>query len=309
MTDLSSLARRHHSDYSPRDIARHRNVTVTVCVPTRDEETTIGRTVEALVELRNVGAVDQVLVADESVDGTPSIAEACGAEVVRQRDLMSSFGPVVGKGDAMWRSLAACEGEVICFVDGDSADFGPRLPCGLVGSVAMDGFGFAKGAYRRPFSEAGVVAASGGGRVTELTAKPLLRRLAPELLAFEQPLAGEIAAHASLLQSIPFATGYSVDVALLIDVWRRVGIEGMVEVDLDCRQNRHRPLHELSSMADEVVAAIFDRTGDAPDSASTHGLLNRPELAGLRSLDAQISIPSRRPSATAAGRSGAPSFR
>lgn len=282
---MGALAVLHHSRFSPREIARSRDATVTVCVPARNEAATIGRTVSTLMGMKRQGVVDQVLVADDSTDGTPRIAEVRGAEVVRQRDLMADYGPVLGKGDAMWRALDACAGEVICFVDADSSDFDERLPCGLIGAVAVDGFAFAKGTYRRPFDDGQVRHDSGGGRVTELTAKPLLRQLAPELAAFTQPLAGEIAGRSSLLRSVPMATGYSVDVALLIDVWRSVGLAAVVEVDLDRRQNRHRPLDELAPMADEVMAAILDRTMDVPGarfgSERRLRVVNRPPFDSL----------------------------
>jgi glucosyl-3-phosphoglycerate synthase len=258
-----TLARRTHRQYAPELIAEERSVSITVCVPTRDEAESIGPIAATLVELRSRGVVDQVLVADDSTDDTARIADRLGAEVVRQRDLSPHLGPVLGKGDGMWRALEACEGEVICFVDGDTRDFGARIVTGLVGPIVIEGFRFAKATYRRPFLDATVSDAQGGGRVTELTAKPLVRRLVPPLAAFQQPLAGEIAAEAGLLRRLRWATGYSVDIALLIDVWRQVGMEALVEVDLETRQNRHRSLAELGPMAEAVVDAILDRTGQA----------------------------------------------
>ncbi len=279
-----TLERFHHSRYRAVVVAEERERTVTVCVPTRNEADNIGHTVATLVELRNAGVIDQVLVADDSTDGTASIAQDQGAEVVRQRDLYPEFGPVLGKGDAMWRALGACSGEVICFVDGDSADFGPHFPLGLVGAVALGGYSFAKGTFRRPFHGGDSKSPTGGGRVTELTAKPLLRRLVPGVAQFEQPLAGEIAAEASLLLSVPIATGYSVDVALLIDVWREVGLSGMAEVDLDCRQNTHQALEQLGPMSEEVALAILDRaasSGNLPPRFAGPPLVNRPAMDSL----------------------------
>lgn len=287
------LTRTAHTRYDPARIARERTASITVCVPTRDEADTIAATVAELVRLRELGVVDQVLVADDSRDETPAIAQRLGAQVVRQRELHAQLGPVAGKGDAMWRALTACEGELICFVDGDSADFGARIPCGLVGAVALDGFRFAKGTYRRPFRDDRGAVPTGGGRVTELTAKPLLARLFPDLAGFSQPLAGEIAADADLLRSVPWATGYSVDVALLIDAWRLVGLGAMVEVDLDTRQNRHRPLHELGPMAGEVADAILDRARDPDGRLSADGTA-LPRLVQERPPLAQIDVPATR---------------
>lgn len=251
------------STVTPADraaLCRGRDLSVAVVVPTRNEATAIGGIAEALVRLRELGAVDRVLVVDDSTDATAAVAAAAGCEVLEQASLMPEFGPVLGKGDALWRALSAIDEEVVCFVDGDTIGFDPDIVCGLVAGVVR-GSAFAKATYRRPFAAGGEITPTGGGRVTELTAKPLLRALLPELSAFQQPLAGELAARTALLRRLPFATGYAVDAALLIDVWREVGLEAMVEVDVGSRQNRHRSLGELSAMADEVASAILGRAG------------------------------------------------
>ncbi|MFT4035000.1 MAG: glycosyltransferase [Patulibacter sp.] len=263
--DAMRLQQLHHLHFGLRAVAERRERSVAVIVPTLNEAATIGRTVAALVALRRAGVLDRVLVADASTDDTPRIAERAGAEVVRQRDLHTDLGPVLGKGDAMWRAASICTGEeVLCFVDGDSADFADHFPLALIGATAMAGHRFAKGTYQRPFLDTTGRRSTGGGRVTQLTAKPLLAILFPPLAAFGQPLSGEIAIERDLLARLPLATGYAVDVALLIDVWRAVGLDAMVEVDLGTRQNRHRPLHELGPMAEQVAAAIIDRAGQWP---------------------------------------------
>jgi glucosyl-3-phosphoglycerate synthase len=248
-------------------------------VPSRNEAATITQTVEVLVALRRAGVIDRVVVADDSTDQTPKLAELAGAEVVRQHELQSAFGPVLGKGDAMWRALTVCTEDVVCFVDADSSDFDERMPCSLVGAIAVDGFTFAKGSYRRPFMDTQGWLPAGGGRVTELTAKPLLRQLFPQLAEFSQPLSGEIAGRTEVLRTLPLATGYAVDVALLIDVWRDQGLDRMVEVDLDTRQNRHRPLAELSETALEVSAAILGRAGVELPAGAVGPPIDRPPLA------------------------------
>jgi glucosyl-3-phosphoglycerate synthase len=276
-----ALRRLHHSEFPAERVARSRTATVSVCVPARDEAANIGATVGRLVRLRDAGVVDQVLVVDDSTDGTGEIAAAAGAEVHDQSSLRSGYGPVDGKGDAMWRALSVCRGDIVCFLDADSADFGERFPCGLIGAVATGQADFAKGAYRRPWSANGVTQPTGGGRVTELTARPLLAHFYPELAQFGQPLAGEIAARRSLLERLPFATGYSVDVALLIDAWRAVGLERMAEVDLDVRQNRHRPLDELGPMAGAVAAGVLSRAARDGRVAEAPPLRERPPAASL----------------------------
>ncbi len=267
----------HRVPYGLHDleqVAARRTQSVVAVVPTRNEANSIGPITEVLVDLRARGVLDRVLIADDSTDETPALAQAAGAEVVRQSDLDPALGPVRGKGDAMWRAVGVLEEDVVCFVDGDTEGFGPQHVVGLVGAVTLDGHAFAKGRYRRPFVDVRGALPTGGGRVTELTAKPLLRQLFPELLAFEQPLAGELAARTDLLRGLPMATGYAVDIALLIDVWQELGLAGMAEVDLGERQNRHRPLSELAAMADEVAAAILDRAGVLAGAASD--LLERP---------------------------------
>lgn len=279
------LARRTYAD-AATDLVRRRTVSIAVCVPTVDEAATIGPICATLMALRGAGVIDRVVVADESRDGTAAIAASTGAEVVRQSSLLPAFGPVRGKGDALWRALSIIDEDVVVFVDGDTSDFDPAMVTDLAAAVALDGFTYAKATYRRPFAVGDVVRPTGGGRVTELTAKPLLGTFFPSLRAFSQPLAGEFAARTDALRRLPFATGYSVDVALLIDVYRDQGLTAMVEVDTGVRQNRHRPLEELGPMAVEVMAAILDRAGVA--SQAPVGLVERPPIdtlfAAARSL-------------------------
>jgi glucosyl-3-phosphoglycerate synthase len=248
-------------------------VTISVCVPARDEAATIASVVEPLVLLRDQGAVDQVVVVDASADGTGEIAARLGAEVHAQAALMPAFGPVLGKGDAMWRSLSVLHGDVVCFVDADTERFGAHFACGLVGPLVVDPeVQFVKGAYRRPFRLGDEVAPEGGGRVTELTARPLLQLYYPRLAEIRQPLAGEVAARRSLLERLPFATGYAVEIAMLIDAYELAGIDAIAEVDLDERQNRHQPLSELGPMATEVLRTVLDR----------RAIVERPPMASLR---------------------------
>ena len=254
-------ASHHHAEFPPERIAAQREVSVSVCLPARDEAATIGPILDAVLPLVDAGAVDQVVVVDDSSDGTADIARARGAEVHRQADLRPELGAVLGKGDAMWRALEVLRGDVVAYADADSRDLGPHFVCGLVGPlVCASEAALVKGFYRRPFEPgSGELDSEGGGRVTELTARPMLAAFYPELASVRQPLAGEAAARRELLESLPFTTGYGVDVGLLIDAYARCGIEGIVQVDLDQRQNRHRPLGELGPMAAAVVDAIVSR--------------------------------------------------
>ena len=271
----------HHADFPPARLRAERVDSVSVCVPAREEAATIARVVAPLVDLREEGVVDQVLVADaDSLDGTAEIARRLGAEVRSQEDLLPQFGTVRGKGDAMWRALSVLDGDVVCFVDADSEDFGAHFACGLLGPLLCEpNVDYVKGFYRRPFKADGVVLPTGGGRVTELTARPLLRAFFSELADVRQPLAGEMAGRRELFERVPFATGYAVEMALLLDVYAEVGIERIAQVDLDVRQNRHQALHELGPMAEAVLAAVRSRAGLGDDAPA---LLERPPLADLR---------------------------
>jgi glucosyl-3-phosphoglycerate synthase len=297
------LSRRshHHLEFPPERVRSERDVTVSVCVPARETAGTIAPIVRTLLELREREVLDQVVVVDASSrDGTGEIAAREGAEVYRETDLLPAFGPVLGKGDAMWRALSVLAGDVVCFVDADTTGFGTHFAAGLVGAVACEpGVRFAKAFYRRPFRVGDVTTDEGGGRVSELTARPLLNLFYPELAGVRQPLAGEIAAERELLEQLPFATGYAVEIAMLLDVYREVGLDGIAQVDLDVRQNEHQPLRELTPMAYAVlraVAARLQREGrlselEAPDllvpaveglEPRTVDLIERPPLASLR---------------------------
>jgi glucosyl-3-phosphoglycerate synthase len=275
----------HHSAFPPERLAAERRESVTVCVPARNEAERIGPTVAVLVDLQARGVVDQVLVADhDSSDGTGAIASRLGADVVRTGDLLTHLGPVAGKGDNLWRALAAVTGDILCFVDADSADFGPHFVCGLVGPLVCEpGTEYVKGFYRRPWRDGDGATPTGGGRVTHLLARPLLRRFYPELLAFDQPLAGEMAARRTLFDGMPFPVGYGLEIGLLLDVHRRVGLARMCQVDLESRQNRHRPLEELGPMADAVLDTLTARLADEGRISDAPRIrLERPPFASLR---------------------------
>ncbi len=273
-----------------------------LCLPARNEARTIGPILAALEPLRAAGIVEQIVVVDASSDETPEIARSLGAEVHDQEQLMPELGPVRGKGDAMWRALRVLRGDLVCYLDADSEHFGPHFATGLLGPLlCLDGFSFVKGFYRRPFRIGDVTLPDGGGRVTELTARPLLNVFYPDLAAVEQPLAGEVAARRELLERLPFVTGYGVDIALLIDSYRLAGLDALAQVDLDVRQNAHQTLRELGPMAQAVLQAVAVRLeregrlkGPLPEdflareeggfSPTEEQAIERPPLAHLRAV-------------------------
>jgi len=276
----------HHSAFPPERLAGERDGSISVCVPARECAATIAAIVAELVALREAGAVDEVVVVDAaSADGTARLAAGAGADVVQEADLLPEFGPVLGKGDAMWRALSALAGDVVCFVDGDSDGFGGHFACGLAGAVACEpGVQFVKAFYRRPFRAGEISLPEGGGRVNELAARPLLRRFYPALADIAQPLAGEVAGRRELLASLSFATGYAVETAMLIDAYTAVGAGAIAQVDLDVRHNAHQPLHALGAMADAVLGAVtvrLAREGRLREPGEAVEVVERPPLASL----------------------------
>jgi glucosyl-3-phosphoglycerate synthase len=262
----------HHADFA----AGGKAPGVSVVIPAREEAATVGPIVDTCAPL-----VEQVLVVDSaSRDGTAEIAARAGADVVQESELLPEFGPVLGKGDAMWRALSVVRGDVVLYIDADTEEFGVHFVRGLLGPLlAEPEVQFVKAFYRRPFKIGEVRQPEGGGRVTELTAKPLLNAFYPELAALHQPLAGEIAARRSLLERLPFCTGYAVEIAMVIDAWSAVGIDGLAQVDLDERQNRHQPLAALRPMADAVLGAVIDRlVRDGRLSGGGAGVAERPPM-------------------------------
>ncbi len=278
----------HHSAFSAERIAAERaerGLGVAVVLPARECAGTVGEIVAALARVREAGAIDRIVVVDAaSQDGTAAVAGRAGAEVWQEAELLPSFGAVLGKGDAMWRACSRVEEDVVCFLDADSERFSAHFATGLIGPLVCEpDVSFAKAFYRRPLGEG---SAEGGGRVNHLTARPALALLYPQLAEIRQPLAGEVAARRELLARLPFATGYGVEVAMLIDAWRAVGLAGIAQVDLEEHFNHHQPLSALAPMALTVLATIARRVEQEgrltldPEAAAS-APLERPPLASV----------------------------
>ena len=253
---------------------------LTVVLPAREEAATIVPIVNACAPL-----ADQVLVVDAaSADGTAELAARAGAEVHQEAGLLPEFGPVLGKGDAMWRALSVARGEIVMYLDADTVGFGAHFVTRLLEPLQTSrSVQFVKAHYRRPFKLGAESSPEGGGRVNELTARPLLAAFFPELADIRQPLAGEVAARRDLLERLPFGTGYSVEIAMLIDAWKAVGRAGIAQADLDVRQNRHQSLSDLRPMADAVLGAVVERLvreGRMAGVGSTQ-MVERPPMASL----------------------------
>jgi glucosyl-3-phosphoglycerate synthase len=294
------LIRPFHHEQFPAELLRERkHEPVTVVLPAREVADTIGPIVERLLGLE--GVVDQVLVVDAaSEDGTAQIAAALGADVHQEAELLPEFGQVLGKGDAMWRALAVARGELIVYIDSDTRGFSEHFATGMLGPLICEEreVRFVKAHYRRPYTGVdGDRRPRDGGRVTELTARPLLSAFYPELAGFVQPLSGEVAARRELLDNLPFATGYAIETSMLLHARDLLGgTDGMAQVDLDVRHNHHQPLPALGPMAYAVLRVILERlraegrlTDDhAPPFQTADGqliqveLVERPPYATLR---------------------------
>jgi glucosyl-3-phosphoglycerate synthase len=240
--------------------ADHR-LSVSVVLPARDEADTVGAIVDVirrdLVERHRL--VDELVVVDDgSTDATAERARAAGARVVAAADVLPELGPGSGKGDVLWKSLHATSGDVVCWVDADLEDFSSHFVTGLLGPLlTVPSTVFSKGFYRRPLGDD----PDGGGRVTELLARPVISKLFPYLTGFVQPLAGEYAGRRHALESVPFTEGWGVELGLLIDLCARFGLEHMAQVDLGVRRHRNRTLHELGPQAMAILTVALRKAG------------------------------------------------
>jgi glucosyl-3-phosphoglycerate synthase len=237
--------------------------TVSVVVPAHNEGPTVGAIVAALRRelVEEVPLVDELVVVDsESCDDTAVVAHRAGARVVRQEAVLSHLGNQPGKGEALWKSLLVTNGEIVVFIDADLREFDAQFAVGLLGPLLTDqDIAFVKGFYDRPLNDGETVLPAGGGRVTELVARPLLNLHWPSLAYFVQPLAGEYAGRRSLLEQLPFVSSYGVEIAMLIDVLEMVGLEAMAQVDLGTRQHRNSSDAALGRMAAQVYLALLSR--------------------------------------------------
>ncbi len=252
--------------------------TVTVIIPAKQCAETIGGVLRDTVGPGlEAGLVDELVVVDAgSPDGTAWAAERCGARVLQQDEMAAHLGPALGKGDAMWRALQQTSGDIVCFLDADTADPCAEHLLGLLGPILIDEtVTLVKGTFERPLKTGATTLLSEGGRVTELMARPLLNLHEPLLAGFGQPLSGEIAARRELLEALPFPVGYGVEVAMLIDALRNCGLDALAECHLGSRQNRHQPLRALGEMAYAVLAAVENRLPER-SAAPAGGRYMRP---------------------------------
>ena len=249
--------------------------TVSVCIPCRDEAATVGPLVSSiraeLVQKRAL--VDELIVLDDrSTDDTAAVAASAGARVVDIREVHAQHGEGHGKGNALWASLVASEGDFVVWVDGDITSFTPDWIVRLVAPMLDDDtVALVKALSHRP------TRLGGGGRTTELVARPLMSLYYPELAGLHQPLSGEYAGRRSVLEQLPFVQGWGVEIAMLIDIARIHGPEAIAQIDLGTREHRHRSLHALSVQAAEVMATMLGRVPAGSLLSENEPLLRRAD--------------------------------
>jgi glucosyl-3-phosphoglycerate synthase len=249
-----------------QDLARAKarlGTTLSVCLPARNEEATIGAIVGAVRErlVEGVALVDEIVVIDDhSTDATARKAARAGARVLDVSGILPDLPSGSGKGNALWLSLYATSGALICWVDADIRNFTTEFVTRLVAPLLDEpghemGPGFVKAYYRRPLDDA----PRGGGRVTELMARPLLSALFPHLSHIVQPLAGEFAGRREVLEAVPFMEGWGVELGLLIDIATTFGVDAIAQCDLGVREHRNRSLIDLGPQAMEILVSALRR--------------------------------------------------
>ncbi|HEX6418068.1 MAG TPA: glucosyl-3-phosphoglycerate synthase [Acidimicrobiales bacterium] len=304
---VTPIATRHYRDVPLRTLVEAKgDQVVSVCIPAHDEAASVGWVVHRVRRhlVDRVGLVDEVVVLDDhSTDGTARIAAEAGAQVVAAADVYPEIAGGAGKGEALWRSLHVSKGDIVVWCDADIADFGSRFVVGLLGPLLTEpGIAFVKGFYERP--RAGGV---GGGRTTELMARPLVATLFPHLSDIVQPLSGEFGGRRSLLEQLPFVRGYGVDIGLLIDAAEAVGVAAIAQVDLGTRTHRNRDLDELGPQSLAVLQAALDRAGVRAANPATLVRPGHPPLVrGFGELPPVASLARSRGAAPGAGAAGSP---
>lgn len=232
---------------------------ITLCIPARNEEATVGYVVRTIRRslIDRLGYVDEVLVVDDrSTDDTARLARRAGARVVSSWDVCRWPDGSRGKGDALWTSIHACNTELIGWVDADLQNLDPEALSGLFEPLrSRPEIHLVKGRFER-FAHG---RPQGPGRVTALTAGPLIRLLFPELGWVREPLGGLFAGRVSSFRQLELESDYGVDVGVLLDVAMRNGVESVTEVNLGAISHRNRDLGDLAHMAEQVARTILTR--------------------------------------------------
>jgi glucosyl-3-phosphoglycerate synthase len=244
-------------------LKQSQELTVSIALPALNEEATVGKVIQTLKSelMEKIPLVDEIVLVDsDSSDRTREIAESLDVPVVIHQKTLPRYGARRGKGEALWKSQYVTCGDILLWIDTDIVNIHPRFIYGLLGPLLINPrIEFVKGFYRRPIKVGDKIQAGGGGRVTELTARPLLNLFYPELSGIIQPLSGEYGGRRTALEQMPFFSGYGVEIGLLIDVFDRFGLSAIAQVDLEERVHHNQPLESLSKMSFAIIQAIIQR--------------------------------------------------
>ncbi|MDR1618820.1 MAG: glucosyl-3-phosphoglycerate synthase [Treponema sp.] len=262
----------HHSSFADLDhlvsLKQKKGLKISLAFPTLNEERTIGKEILVIrTELMDrYPLIDEIAVIDSSSrDKTRAVAERFGARVITSKKILPKYGTWRGKGENLWKSLYALEGDLIVWVDADISNIAPKFVYGLVGPLLEDdSVSYVKAFYERPIrTGAGApgLLPSGGGRVTEILVRPLFSLFYPELACLIQPLSGEYAGRRELLERLPFSVGYGVELGHLIDIYHLAGCDAIAQVDLDIRIHRNQDTAALGKMAFGILNTFFSRIG------------------------------------------------
>ncbi len=242
-------------------LKKKQNLTISLALPALNEEQTVGRVIRTIrnVLMKRVPLLDEIVLIDSnSTDRTRQIAEKIGVPVHIHQQTLPQYGARRGKGEALWKSLYCTRGDIIIWIDTDIVNIHPRFVYGLIGPLLLrPEINFVKGFYRRPLKVGNKMQAGSGGRVTELTARPLLNLFYPELSGMIQPLSGEYGGRRKVLEQLPFFSGYGVEIGLLIDILELSGLHSIAQVDLKERIHHNQPLDALSKMSFAIIQAII----------------------------------------------------
>ena len=258
-----------------------KNLTISLCIPTLNEEKTIGKEVVLLKsELQDrYPLLDEIAVIDSgSTDRTLEVAASFGADVYHSAEILPEMGFKRGKGENLWKAIYQLGGDIIVYVDADIKNIHPRFVYGLVAPlIHRNEIKYCKAFYDRPLALSREIRPSGGGRVTEILVRPLFSLFFPELTAIIQPLSGEYAVRREVLERIPFPVGYGVETSHLLDVYFEYGLDAFAQTDLDRRVHRHQETRDLGKMSFGILRTFFKRM-------KARGMVNDlPELtANLR---------------------------
>ncbi len=255
----------HHKEFCNlsflQKLKEEKNVQISLGIPTLNEERTIGKILQIIKEnfLEKHQILDQVALIDShSTDETVNIAQEAGFEVYYDDEIRPDLKSEKGKGEALWKSLFILKGDIIIWIDADIENFHPRFLYGIIGPLLYeDEIGFVKGFYQRPLKTEELLT-SGGGRVTEILVRPLLNLFYPELAYFFQPISGEYGGKREILRKIPFYTDYAVEAGMLIEIWKKFGLNSMAQVNLETRVHRNQPTANLGKMSFAILQCFLD---------------------------------------------------